>query len=39
MTGFSSFCNLMWTKLPPPDFESVDNQLDTYLLVAMRPPK
>ena len=25
----------MWTKLPPPDFESVDNQIDMYSLVAM----
>ena len=27
----------MWTKLPPPDFESVDNQIDMYSLVAMYP--
>jgi|GEM_PF-2897828 len=27
----------MWTKLPPPDYESVDNQLDMCLLVAMYP--
>ena len=27
----------MWTKLPPPDFESVDNQIDMCLLVAMHP--
>ena len=26
----------MWTKLPP-DFESVDNQIDMYSLVAMYP--
>ena len=27
----------MWTKLPPPDFKSIDNQLDMCLLVAMHP--
>ena len=26
----------MWTKLPPPDFKSVDNQLDMCLLVAIQ---
>ena len=27
----------MWTNLPPPDYESVDNQIDMYSLVSTRP--
>jgi hypothetical protein len=27
----------MWTKLPPPDYESVDNQIDMYSLVSTHP--